>query len=320
MDDRLRVLLVSNMYPTPTRPAFGVFVADQVAALRATGEVDVELFTWDAGGRPWRYALAGLELALTRVRADVVHAHYGLSGAVALASSTRAPLVLTVHGRDCHQPVVRRLTALVARRAAAVVAVSDELAGHCPFPVRAVIPPGVDLELFRPLPRAEACARLGLPDDPARRLIVFPADPARPEKRFADAAALVARVAVARPGVELRPVFGRPRAEMPLWLNAADAVVVTSEREGYGLACVEALACDVPVLSTPVGIALRLLPAVEGCLCARFDVACWGTHLEALLGGDGRVAGRATAETQSLAGSARRLLELYRALQTGVTR
>jgi glycosyltransferase involved in cell wall biosynthesis len=320
MDDRLRVLLVSNMYPTPTRPAFGVFVADQVAALRATGEVDVELFTWDASGRPWRYALAALGLALTRARADVVHAHYGLSGAVALAGRQRAPLVLTVHGRDCHHPVVKRLTAVVARRAAVVVAVSDELAGQCPFPVRAVIPPGVDLDLFGPLPRAEARARLGLDGDPARGLVVFPADPARAEKRFADAAALVARVAAARPGVELRPVFGRPRAEMPLWLNAADAVVVTSEREGYGLACVEALACDVPVLSTPVGIAPRLLPGVEGCLCAPFDAARWGAHLERLLDGDGRVAGRAAAETQSLAGSARRLLALYRELQTGVTR
>ena len=42
---------------------------------------------------------------------------------------------------------------------------------------------------------------------------------------------------------------------MPLWVNAANAVLVTSDYEGFGLACVEALACDVPVLSTPVGIA-----------------------------------------------------------------
>ena len=151
--DRLRVLIVANMYPSPSRPSYGVFVADQVAALRATGEVEVEVFHWDARRRPWRYALAALELALTRLDVDLVHAHYGLSGVVALAAPRRLPLVLTVHGRDCHHPAVKRLTALVARRAAAVVAVSDELARQCPFPVAAVIPPGVDLELFRPLPR-----------------------------------------------------------------------------------------------------------------------------------------------------------------------
>jgi teichuronic acid biosynthesis glycosyltransferase TuaC len=313
--DRLRVLIVANMYPSPARPSYGVFVADQVAALRATGEVDVEVFHWDARRRPWRYALAALELALTRPQADVVHAHYGLSGVVALAAPRRIPLVLTVHGRDCHHPVVRRLTSLVARRAAAVVAVSDELAARCPFTVSAVISPGVDLARFRPLPRAEARARLGLDATADRRLIVFPADPQRPEKRFADARTLVDRLTAAGPGVELRAVFGRPRAEMPFWLNAADAVVITSEREGYGLACVEALACDVPVLSTPVGVAPALLADVQGCLCAPFDAPRWAAHLEALLAADEpRVAGRAVAATQGLPETARRLLRLYREL------
>ncbi len=243
-----------------------------------------------------------------------MHAHYGLSGVVALAAPHRLPLVLTVHGRDCHHPVVKRLTGLVARRAAAVVAVSDELARRCPFPVAAVIPPGVDLELFRPLPRAEARARLGLDGD-AGRLVVFPADPRRPEKRFADARALVERLA-AGSEVELRPVFGRPRAEMPLWLNAADAVVITSEREGYGLACVEALACDVPVLSTPVGIAPALLTGLDGCLCAPFDATRWATFLEEVLAdAEPRVAGRAVAETQGLPEAARRTLQLYRELR-----
>ncbi len=314
--ERLRVLIVANMYPSPARPSFGVFVADQVAALRATGEVEVEVFHWDARRRPWRYALAALELALTTVDADIVHAHYGLSGLVALAAPRRLPLVLTMHGRDCHHPVVKRLTGLVARRAAAVVAVSDELARQCPFPVAAVIPPGVDLEQFRPLPRHEARARLGLDADGGRRLVVFPADPHRPEKRFADARALVARLAAGGTDVELRPVYGRPHAEMPLWLNAADAVLITSEREGYGLACVEALACDVPVLSTPVGVAPTLLAGLEGCLCAPFDAELWGVLLTAVLAADEpRVAGRAVAETQGLPETARLTLELYRKLR-----
>ena len=314
--DRLRVLIVANMYPSPSRPSYGVFVADQVAALRATGEVELEVFHWDARRRPWRYGLAALELALTRLDADVVHAHYGLSGVVALAAPRRIPLVLTVHGRDCHHPVVKRLTGLVARRAAAVVAVSEELAGRCPFPVAAVIPPGVDLERFRPIPRREARARLGLDASATRRLIVFPADPGRPEKRFADARELVERLTAAGVDVELRAVSGRPRAEMPLWLNAADAVVITSQREGYGLACAEALACDVPVLSTPVGVAPALLAGLDGCLCAPFDAVRWGEHLAAVLAAaEPRVAGRAVAETQGLPETARRTLELYRKIR-----
>ncbi len=308
--ERLRILVVTNMWPSPAHPAYGVFVRDQVEALRATGEVEVEVFHWDASGRPWRYATAALELALTRVKADVVHAHYGLSGVVALAAPRRVPLVLTVHGRDCHHPVVRRLTALVARRAAAVIAVSDELAGICPFPVTQIVPVGVDLDLFRRLPRNGARAQLGL--DAARRVLLFPADPARPEKRYDRAQELAATL----PAVELIALHGRPHDEVPLWLNAADAVIVTSEREGYGMACVEALACDIPVVSTPVGIAPALLAGVEGCLCAPFAAGVWGEHLRKVLAADEpRVAGRAVAETQGLPETARRLLALYRGLR-----
>ena len=58
---------------------------------------------------------------------------------------------------------------------------------------------------------------------------------------------------------------------MPLWLNAANAVLVTSDYEGFGLVAVEALACEVPVLSTTVGIAPYALAGIQGCLCADFD-------------------------------------------------
>ncbi len=62
---------------------------------------------------------------------------------------------------------------------------------------------------------------------------------------------------------------------MPLWINAANAVLVTSDYEGFGLAAIEALACDVPVLSTPVGIAPYALGGLRGALCAPFELERW---------------------------------------------
>ena len=238
-----------------------------------------------------------------------MHAHYGLSGAVCLALPRRLPLVLTVHGRDCHHPVVRRLTALVARRAAATVAVSRELAAICPFPITAVVPPGVDTELFKPSARADARRRLGL--DPGERFLLFVADPLRPEKRYERAVAVAGTVPV-----KLRALSGRPRDEVPLWINAADAVIVTSEREGYGLACVEALACDVPVLSTPVGIAPEVLEGVDGCLCAPFEAARWVAHVRGLLEQeDPRVAGHEVAAQHGADVAAEKLLMVYRQVE-----
>jgi glycosyltransferase involved in cell wall biosynthesis len=73
-------------------------------------------------------------------------------------------------------------------------------------------------------------------------------------------------------------------------------VLVTSEREGFGLAALEALACDVPVLATDVGIAPLALEGVAGTLCAPFDPRKWSDaaapHLAA---DDPRIDGRGRA-------------------------
>ena len=109
----------------------------------------------------------------------------------------------------------------------------------------AVLPCGVDVQRFRPIPRPTPARALGL--DPERPCLLFPADPARPEKRHDRARQVAGDVALLSLGT-VAP------ADVPLWVNAANAVLVPSEREGFGLAVLEALACDVPVLATPVGI------------------------------------------------------------------
>ncbi len=100
--------------------------------------------------------------------------------------------------------------------------------GLPPVPGSAVLPCGPDLGRFRPIPRAEARRELGL--DPDGRYLLFPANPARPEKR-ADRAAELAAAA----GAELLTGGSIEPDQMPLWVNAANAVLVTSDYEGFGL-------------------------------------------------------------------------------------
>ncbi|MBS1889318.1 MAG: glycosyltransferase [Actinobacteria bacterium] len=309
----MRVLVVTNLVPDATTPQRGRWVRDQVAAIRERG-IEVEEFGFPRGSSNYLPALRRLRALLRRERFDLVHAHYGLAGWVARAAGAR-PLLVTFHGTDVRHPIVGPLSRRLAWQADLVATVSRALyeeengrPGLPPVPGAVVLPCGPELGRFAPAPRVAARAALGL--DPAGRYLFFPADPGRPEKRHDRAAALAAAAEA-----ELLTGGSIDPEAMATWMNAADAVVVTSDYEGFGMAAIEALACDVPVLSTPVGVAPYLLAGVEGCLCAPFDAGRWAAaarpHLAAA---DPRVAGAARAATLAAGPMAERVIEVYRHL------
>ena len=315
----VRALIVSNLYPTPERPRLGRFVFDQVEAIRAQG-AEVELFTFPLGAREYLPASRRLRRFLRGGAAfDVVHAHYGLCGWVAALAGAQ-PLVVTFHGTDIRHRLVGPASRLLGRRLDLVAGASRAAfepegvrrgLGHSQGPT-AVLPCGVDLGRFHPIPQAEARRKLGL--EPDGRYLLFPSSPGRPVKRH-DRAAEVARLA----GAELLTAVEVAPEEMPHHYNAASAVLVTSENEGFGLATLEALACGVPVLSTPVGAAPLAAGAVDGCLVAPFDPVRWAevarAHLHA---GEARVEGGPMPAAFSAERMAARVLTAYEAI--GVAR
>jgi teichuronic acid biosynthesis glycosyltransferase TuaC len=315
----VRALVVSNMLPDSAHPERGRFVRDQVAALRELDGVEVELYEFLPGGRALARAPRELRRRFSSVspgsqasgerRYDVVHAHFGLTAWPALAVPARVR-ALTVHGTDLRHPRTRMATAAVLPFVDLIAAVSaalvEELPGKAIRRRAQVLPCGVDLERFRRLPRASARAELGL--ELERPQLLFPADPARADKRY-DRALALAHAA----NVELHTLGGVDPDRVPLWVNAANAVLVPSEHEGFGLAVLEALACDVPVLATPVGIHADALAGVGGTLCAPFEIPGWQAALEPHLRAvDPRVKGRASAERFSAQAMAERVARAWR--------
>jgi teichuronic acid biosynthesis glycosyltransferase TuaC len=312
----VRVLVVTNFVPDADAPQRGRWVRDQVKELKRLG-VNVDVFEFAPGRGEYLPAAWRLRRLLHRERFDLVHAHYGLPGWCARLAGAR-PLVLTYHGTDVRHWLVGPLSRRLAWRANLVAAVSRALfktengrAGLPPVPGSAVLPCGPDLSRFRPLRRSEARSELGL--EPAGRYLLFPADPARPEKRHDRAAALATAC-----GAELLTGGSIDPDRMPLWVNAANAVLVTSDHEGFGLAAVEALACDVPVLSTPVGVAPYALTGIEGTHCGPFDLDEWAAIVRPLIEApDPRVDGAARAASLSAARMAERTIVAYRNVLAG---
>lgn len=298
------------MYPRPERPAVGSFVRDQVLALARLPGVEVELFSFQSGGSsPYLRAARDVRQRYRGASFDVVHAHFGLTAWPALALRG-APHVVTLHGTDLVHPRSRVITLAALPFVDLVAPVSSRLARKLPRRGLSgkitVLPCGVDIERFKPIDRRDARRALGLSQE--GRYLLFPADPARPEKRHDRALA----VAGGLPLLALKQV---DPSDVPLWVNAADAVLIPSERESFGLAVLEALACDVPVLATPVGVAPEVLQGIAGAYCRPFDAASWRQALESLLAQpDPRVSGRARAELYSAERMAARVLAAWRSL------
>jgi glycosyltransferase involved in cell wall biosynthesis len=303
----VRALVVTNMYPTPERPPLGSFVRDQVEALRRRDDVEVELFAFPPGRASYAGAARELRRRFRGQRFDVVHAHFGLTAWPAVAARL-GPVVVTLHGNDLFHPRSNRLTRAILPFTALPAAVSREFSQLVPGAGTtrrvAVLPVGIDTGRFRPIPRREARERLGL--DPDGPYLLFPHDPARPLKR-------VDRAREAAGETPLLTLGNVPPEEVPYWINAANAVLVPSQAEGFGLSVIEALACGVPAFGTPVGIHPVALHGITGAFCAPWDRDAWRAALRPVVEAeDPRVDGRARAELFSADRMAARVVAAWR--------
>ena len=290
----MRILLVSQMYPGPSDPDLGTFVAQGARQLRALGH-DVELAVLNRrGGGKRRY----LELRRSVRRAaerrpDVVWAHFLVPSGL-FASEVDAPLVVTAHGRDVRNigavPGVAALTRRVVTRASTVVCVSRylerELLDRLPAArgKTEVVDSGVDLERFddaTPAAGLESPAFVHVGSLTERKNVV----------RLADAFARLRRGSLTfvgdgplRPALETRDrvvIVGRePHEAIPGWLAAADVVCGASLIEPFGQALLEAMASRRSVVATRIGGPPEFVTREAGVLVDPLDVPALARALE----------------------------------------
>jgi glycosyltransferase involved in cell wall biosynthesis len=333
----MRVLAVTNMYPTPDHPALGTFVEQQVVGLRRAG-AEVHVLLADRG-RDGISAYKGLSRRVAAeaaaFRPDLLHVMYGgVMAGSAVAALPGVPTVLSFCGSDLLGELLsghlRRWIAgygvwcshRAARKAHGIVVKSTNLRDALPRGIDqsrvAIIPNGIDLQRFRPMDRRAACMRLGW--DPATFNILFPTNAGDPRKRLPLAQAAIESMRAGGVAVELHQLKGVPHPEVPLWMNASDAVILTSLHEGSPNVVKEALACDVPVVSVDVGDVRERIGAIEGCYLADADPGDLADRLYRVWEGPRRVDGRRRMEELSLESVAARLMAFYRQVSSRETR
>jgi glycosyltransferase involved in cell wall biosynthesis len=298
----MRVLNLVNAAEAP-------FFEDQVAALERRG-VDCE--TLSVPGTPGERSPVDYCRFLARVGRhptadyDVVHANYGLTAPPALLQRD-VPVVCSFWGTDL-MGTLAPLSRAFARFADAVIVPSRVMAEALDGDPH-VVPFGVDTETFQPSSRGEARDALGWRADAAH--VLFPYDPARSVKDHPRAVRVVDSVRTrVEADVELQTVSGVPHDRMPTYMNAADALLVTSRREAGPMVVREAMACNLPVVSTDVGFAREYLADVTPSHVCESDDALVDGLVDVLRRGD-RSDGRAVVRDLTPERTARRIESVY---------
>ena len=285
----MRVLVVTSMYPSKEAPGYAVYMAEQVRSLRAAG-IDVDLFQFNPRRTRFNYAVSLPQLVrkLRSERYDVLHTHHTytliLVDVARTVARSRVPLVLTNHEGEASDTTQRTRTwhpmsllrnslllkKMVTRRADFPIFVSQRLSDVIyPHGEFEVIPCGVDVETFRRLDRAQCRDQLRLPLDAF--LVFFPGNPKSMAKRIALADATYEVIRHRHPRALMLTGGNIPPESMPLHYNAADVVLQTSYYEGSPTVVKEALACEIPLVSTDVGDTQAVVQGVPYCFVCRDD-------------------------------------------------
>jgi glycosyltransferase involved in cell wall biosynthesis len=325
----LHVLAITNLYPTPERPAWGVFVEQQIRGLREIGVKVSVCFVnrLEQGMRVYFRLANSLPGVIAAKQPDLLHVMYG--GVMAdqvTRHDWRRPTIVTYHGSDllgesfagrARQWISRYgvyCSRRAARRANGVVVVSSRLQQALPGrlnPTKVrVIPCGIDLERFRPMEQSKCQEELGWASD--RFHVLFTSHARNRVKRPELASAAVALLNDSGIEAELHFSESVPNSEMPVRLNASDALLVSSYHEGSPTIVKEALACHLPIVSVDVGDVAERIRGVEGCHLAEANPTDLARKLQLVRLNGRRLRPRAAALHEfSLEHTARTLASYY---------
>ncbi|MFM7682640.1 MAG: glycosyltransferase family 4 protein [Bacteroidota bacterium] len=262
----MKILVVSRLKSTNK---ISIITKRQMSSLERLGH-ELSYFSIDKGGiLGYLKALFKLRKKLKNRDFDVVHAHYSLCGIISSLAGARN-LVVSLMGSDVKKSVFNDFFVryFVKNKWPKVVVKSDEmLASFQSHQTNSnetlVLPNGVDFNLFQPIDQKEAREKLGWNLD--SKIVLFGSDPSRSEKRFDLAEKALNNLIDSKSQIELKCLYNIEPEDVPYYINGSDVVLLTSDREGSPNIIKEAMACNVPIVTTSVGDVKKVIGSTLGC-------------------------------------------------------
>ena len=286
------------------------FVKEQGDALSRLGVSVFYYAVRSKGARGYLKSLPGLKEAIKAHDIDIVHAHYGLCGALAVLQR-KNPVVITFHNGETLTKKGKLISSVAAWLCSHRIFVAQHIHDKLlPTPRRYdIIPCGIDLADFPVIGKDEARTAMSLPSDCPN--ILFGGSFSNARKNYPLAKAAVDQLPYR---VNLIEMKGFDRKQVCQLLYGCDLFLLPTKSEGSPQAVKEALACNCPIVATGVADIPVLLDGVDNCYVTGFDAAEVASRIDAVLQCGRRSDGRKRIMELGLDNSlvAQRILEIYR--------
>ena len=262
----MRILHITNNFPTLNFPIFGIFIKEQIESLNNLGTKNEVFFinSREEGKGAYLRSLWKLRRLLKQNRYDIIHCHHSFSGVIFLLSgkwfNTRRLLSYQSDPRNEGGILLFKILYLFFNRIILKNKPKNESRSKIVH-----LPNGVNTSFFVPMDKNQCKEKLGL--DKSKRYILFmDSYNRRPCKRIDRYSKTLSLLREKYHHIDLEPLVltNTARNLIPAYINASDLHLLTSDFEGSPNSVKECMACNIRVVSTPVGNVSDLLLGVEG--------------------------------------------------------
>ena len=271
---KMKVLHITNNFPTENLPIFGIFVKEQIDSLAALG-VENEIFfmnTREKGKKEYIKGYFKLIKLLFQNKYDIIHCHHAYSGFIFICTglSFFTKRILSYQGT----PDIEggRFIFNISNRFFDSIILKANFQKYKSNKTE-YLPNGTNIEFFKPLNKEQCKQDLGL--DLKKQYVLFmDSYVGRPFKRYDrfKAVTQLLREKYAIKNLGELVLTNTKRELIPQYINASSFHLLTSDVEGSPNSVKECLACNIPVVSTPVGNANEIIGDVKGCYISKtFD-------------------------------------------------
>lgn len=267
----MKILHITTNYPTPEFPIFGIFVKEQVESLQKI-DIFCDVFYCDGQGKGFRKYITYIPILIKQIKKgeyDIIHCHHALSAVLLWLTGIpffgMKKIVLSYQNDPLNEWGDKWFRRFYKRFKAFIVKNPSE---YLKYPKVHYLPNGCNQDFFCPMDKRECRSQLSWDN---KKIYIVWMDSNKGNRTQKRRDRFDATIELLRNKYEyknIEPVIMRnvPRDRMPIYLNACNLHLMSSDFEGSPNSVKECMCCNTPVVSTPVGNVREMIGDIPGCV------------------------------------------------------